>query len=361
MIRPTKARAPYVGISNISSDAFTVSVSGADTTPGYLNDKITTGDGLTTAIENAGGDEDLLISLTGAAHPYAVEGMGFYDDFLQSKPFWGNTQVITSGDWSIDTVNNWMLGLAQNNAQDIYRSGIEGDFDHSIKIGIESATSCGFVFTGLDNSGAAITVEYKFTSGGDYIITCTGETPPATIPRLGATQWLRLERIGSTINFYDRLNDTDDWNLVHSFTGVDLGYNVTAKLDSATSGKIYFARFIDNVSPETFRGYGKRRVSLTDAASITVDARKGNIFSVTLGGNRIMSNPLYPHEEQMIIFRIKQDGTGGRTISWDTKYRFSTDLPSPTLSTGSGKLDYLGFIYNSVDDKWDYISEVKGF
>jgi len=104
-------------------------------------------------------------------------------------------------------------------------------------------------------------------------------------------------------------------------------------------------------------------VALTDAATIVVDASYGNaLMTVTLGGNRQLGNPGFPiRGGQKILFRITQDGTGGRTLSYDTLYRFSTDLPSPTLSTGIGKIDYLGFIYHSDDNRWDFIGKVFGF
>lgn len=102
-------------------------------------------------------------------------------------------------------------------------------------------------------------------------------------------------------------------------------------------------------------------VTLTDAATISVNASQGNIFRVTLGGNRTLGNPTSATDGQILQFEIKQDGTGGRTISFDTKYRFSADLTQPTLSTGANKLDRLLFIYRSGDDKFDCLAVNKGF
>jgi len=102
-------------------------------------------------------------------------------------------------------------------------------------------------------------------------------------------------------------------------------------------------------------------VPLVDAATIVVDASLGQVFEITLGGNRVMGNPSNAVDGRKIIFRVYQDGTGGRTLSWDTNYRFSTDLPQPTLSTAIGALDYFGFMYNGTASKWDYLAEVKGF
>jgi len=102
-------------------------------------------------------------------------------------------------------------------------------------------------------------------------------------------------------------------------------------------------------------------VTLTDAATISVNAASGNIFRVTLGGNRTLGNPSGATDGQMLHFEIKQDGSGGRTLAFDTKYRFSADVVSPTLSTGANKLDRLLFIYRSADDKFDCLAVNKGF
>lgn len=97
-------------------------------------------------------------------------------------------------------------------------------------------------------------------------------------------------------------------------------------------------------------------VTLTDASTITVDAslfQSGNtIGRVTLGGNRTLQNPTNSTNGQILNFEIVQDATGSRTLSYDTKYAFTTDVPSPTLSTGANKHDFLSFRYNSTADKW---------
>jgi hypothetical protein len=96
--------------------------------------------------------------------------------------------------------------------------------------------------------------------------------------------------------------------------------------------------------------------ALTDGASIATDANNGNLFTVTLGGNRTMSAPTNPTSGQVIRYRLKQDGTGTRLITWDTGtggFRFSGGT-APTLTTTINKTDYVTFIYNAADNKWDF-------
>jgi len=111
----------------------------------------------------------------------------------------------------------------------------------------------------------------------------------------------------------------------------------------------------------TNQGYTLNTVALTDAANIATDASLGNTFTVTLGGNRNLSAPTNPTNNQKIVYKITQDGTGNRTLTFDAVFRFGLDVLSPTLSTGAGKTDYIGFIYNSAATKWDCLAVSKGF
>jgi len=112
----------------------------------------------------------------------------------------------------------------------------------------------------------------------------------------------------------------------------------------------------------TFTGYvAPAVVTLTDAASIAVNAALGNDFRVTIAGNRTLANPSSPVDGQRIIFQITQDATGSRTLSYGNAYTFSTGLPQPTLSTTANMTDLLGFIYNAALSQWLLVAFVNGF
>jgi hypothetical protein len=102
-------------------------------------------------------------------------------------------------------------------------------------------------------------------------------------------------------------------------------------------------------------------VNLTDAATIAVDALLGSLMRVTLGGNRTLGNPTNPQDGQMIMFEIKQDGTGSRTLALASKYNFGSDLTSIVLSTLPGLTDRLLVMYVLARDEWDIIGFKKGF
>jgi hypothetical protein len=82
---------------------------------------------------------------------------------------------------------------------------------------------------------------------------------------------------------------------------------------------------------------------------------------VTLGGNRTLGAPTNPTNGQKIVYRIRQDGTGNRTLAFNAIFRFGLDIISFTASTGVNKTDYIGCIYNSADSSWDVVAVSKSF
>lgn len=89
-------------------------------------------------------------------------------------------------------------------------------------------------------------------------------------------------------------------------------------------------------------------IALADGATISVNAGLGDTFRVTLGGNRTLANPTNLTDGQRLYFRIKQDGTGSRTLTFGSKYKFPG--ASKTLTTTAGALDVVECQYDAADD-----------
>lgn len=85
--------------------------------------------------------------------------------------------------------------------------------------------------------------------------------------------------------------------------------------------------------------------ALTDAATIATDASLGNVFTVTLGGNRTMGAPTNPHTGCKIVYIITQDGTGGRTLAWNAAFKTSWSDAGNTLN----KVSTITFVYNGTN------------
>ena len=85
-------------------------------------------------------------------------------------------------------------------------------------------------------------------------------------------------------------------------------------------------------------------VTVTDAACISVNMALGNNFLVTLAGNRTLKKPVNCTVGQGGNIYLVQDGTGSRTLSYNTVWQF-VSASVPTLSTGAADVDML--VYNA--------------
>ena len=85
--------------------------------------------------------------------------------------------------------------------------------------------------------------------------------------------------------------------------------------------------------------------ALSDGSTITVNFTSGIHHSVTLGGNRTFGNPSNDANavgQSGSIF-ITQDGTGSRTASFHSDYKFAGGT-APTLSTAANAVDRLDYV-----------------
>jgi len=87
--------------------------------------------------------------------------------------------------------------------------------------------------------------------------------------------------------------------------------------------------------------------TLTDAASITSDFALGNNFLVTLAGNRTLAAPTNVVAGQSGSIYLIQDGTGSRTLGYNTAWQF-VSATVPTLSTGASDVDMLVYMARSA-------------
>jgi hypothetical protein len=94
-----------------------------------------------------------------------------------------------------------------------------------------------------------------------------------------------------------------------------------------------------------------RFVTVTDAASVAINADLGNNFIVTLSANRTVANPTNPRDGQELNFLIVQDATGGRTLTWSSAWEFLSGA-APTLTATANGADLVKAIYNSALAKW---------
>jgi hypothetical protein len=80
-------------------------------------------------------------------------------------------------------------------------------------------------------------------------------------------------------------------------------------------------------------------VTLDDSSGLTPDLEDSNFFTYTLTGNETLN---FPIRLRVCNFQIKfiQDGTGSRTLSFDSAYLFAGGT-APTLSTAANSEDII--------------------
>jgi len=87
--------------------------------------------------------------------------------------------------------------------------------------------------------------------------------------------------------------------------------------------------------------------TLTDGATVTLNASTQQVSKLTLGGNRTLSAPTNGVTGQFISIAVIQDSTGSRTLTWNSAYVF-TGGTAPTLTTTVSKADIFVFRYNGT-------------
>ena len=83
--------------------------------------------------------------------------------------------------------------------------------------------------------------------------------------------------------------------------------------------------------------------TLVDGAEINWDLENNQVSFITLGGNRTLKNPTNMKAGATYILVIYQDGTGGRTLAYESAYDFPASTP-PILSTAINAIDVITFV-----------------
>lgn len=190
-------------------------------------------------------------------------------------------------------------------------------------VGLITARS-GVSVTGGDlKVGSAVTISQDniFTTG---IITATTGSFSGTVT---------ASSFSGSASGLTGINDTNYWG------NTDAGIHTTRSVGVGTT------------NPETTLYVSGSSASaiqtLTDGATITPDFSAGNLFTVTLGGNRTLANPTNLVAGQSGAIFLVQDGTGSRTLSWGSYWDFPAGT-APTLTTTASAIDRVDYVVRST-------------
>jgi len=308
--------------SNLSADrAFTITTGDAARTLSMSGD-ITTAADFTTSGANA-----LTLTTTGATN-VTLPTTGTLATLAGSEALTNKTVnglTVTSSTGTLTITNGKTLSASNT----LTLAGTDGTtMTFPSTTATVARTDAGQTFTGVNT----------FTS--PKILTDISDT--------NGNELIKFTATGSAVNEITVTNAATGNAPTIAATGGDT--NIDLKLDAKGTGVVRPQQAVVELS-----------VALSDGANIATDASLGNIFTVTLGGNRTMDNPTNAVDGQKIIYKIKQDATGSRTITWGSNFRGSTDVALPTLTTTANYVDYIGFIYDSSVTKWNCLAVNKGF
>ena len=211
----------------------------------------------------------------------------------------------------------------------------------------------------LDTSTTPATLKIRNAANDGFITLGTAATNFGLASLSGATFTSDI-----TLNAQSdvRFADSDSSNYVALQAPATVSSNVTFTLPAADgsanqalktdgSGALGFETFL--LATETTNGQvvtgGVRGAitALTDAATITPDFDDNNNFSVTLGGNRTLANPSNITAGQSGVIVVTQDGTGSRTLSFGSNFKFAGGT-APTLTTTASAVDVIAYFCEST-------------
>lgn len=107
--------------------------------------------------------------------------------------------------------------------------------------------------------------------------------------------------------------------------------------------------FAHNVSGQRIQGLhmAATRQVIADSATINWNMDSGSVMQVTLGGNRVMAAPTNHVAGGTYTAIIKQDATGGRSMTWNTVFKFAGG--SKTLTTTANATDVATFVSDGTN------------
>jgi len=136
-----------------------------------------------------------------------------------------------------------------------------------------------------------------------------------------------------------------------------------------TTGTVFPDNTTGEISEADVRAFGQdiadsfQRISasvqsVTSAGTVTANASTDDSVHITAQAEALtLANPTgTAGEDQMLIYRIKDNGTA-RAISYGSEFRaMGTTLPTTTILS---KTLYLACVRNVTDTKWDVIAVVQ--
>ena len=203
--------------------------------------------------------------------------------------------------------------------------------------GIVTATSfaTGGGNINLDDSGSANDDRIVFGAGSDLSIYHDGSNSYIDNAHSGGL----YIRGGATTGWVVALQAKNSENSVvcTGDQGVDLYYNATKELSTEDGGVKLWGH-----SEQVVNALGN------STGTVTIDFTTANIITATLTGTTTFANPTTESVGQSGSIVITQDGTGSRTASWGSQFKWVGGT-APTLTTTAAAVDRIDYLVVAAD------------
>lgn len=213
------------------------------------------------------------------------------------------------------------------------------------------------VFSIIDNLGVT---HFFISNTSPYTNTFLSGNGSGTV-FLGSAARASADDVSGMINSFTGYRQNNTAGSGHVLRGNGTNF-VDAALASTDLSDTASVAMLTTAQTFTNKRVTQRVVSLSDATSFTLsgDTADMNTQANTQATGTLTANAPSgtPTDGQKLIFRIKS--TNVQTYAWNAAFRGSTSVPLPTASTGGGKTDYVGFIWNAADSKWDCVAVDAG-
>jgi len=159
---------------------------------------------------------------------------------------------------------------------------------------------------------------------------------------VSGTIWLDTTSATSpTLKYYDGADDISLATIDHSANTVNWLDSTVSITGLATSASGTVLTLSDANILFAKKGYFAEQ-TLTDGATIDWNLSTEQVAKVTLAGNRTLNAPTNQQAGAFYSLAIIQDGTGSRTLTFNSAYKFTGAL-APTLTTTASAKDIIIF------------------